>query len=91
MDGDLRVRHGGAGAEGVAVRRATAADLDAVVAINRAAATVAYAPLFGDAPYPEEGVRRRYARLLADPEAHVVLAGDLGYAAAIPSSSSRRR
>lgn len=71
MDGDLRIRH----------RRAGPEDLDAIVAINRASATSAYAAIFGDAPYPEEGVRRRYTRLLADPEAHVFIA-EGGYAAA---------
>jgi GNAT superfamily N-acetyltransferase len=78
VDGDLRIRHRSAGAEGLA------ADLDAIVAINRAAATAAYAPIFGDAPYPEEGVRGRYERLLADEHAHVFIADDLGYAAARP-------
>jgi GNAT superfamily N-acetyltransferase len=84
VDGDLRVRHGGAGAEGVEVRRAGLDDLDAVVALNRAAATHAYAEIFGDAPYPEANVRRRYERLLADPEAQVFLIEGLGYAAARP-------
>ena len=73
MDGDLRLRH----------RRARAEDLAAIVALNRAAATVAYAPIFGDAPYPEDAVRRRYARLLADPDTQVFIA-DHGYAAARP-------
>jgi GNAT superfamily N-acetyltransferase len=73
VDGDLRVRH----------RRAGPQDLDAIVAINRAAATAAYAEIFGDAPYPEDGVRRRYARLLADPAVRVFVADD-GYAAARP-------
>ena len=74
MDGDLRIRHCGAGAEG----------LEEIVAINRAAATAAYAAIFGGAPYPEDGVRRRYARLLADPEVDVFLADGVGYAAARP-------
>ena len=74
MDGDLRVRNCGPGAE----------ELDAIVAINRAAATAAYAGIFGDAPYPEDGVRRRYTRLLADPEVAVFLADGVGYAAARP-------
>lgn len=73
MDGDLRIRH----------RRAGAEDLDAIVAVNRASATVAFAPIFGDAPYPEDGVRRRYARLLADPEVQMFVA-DGAYAAARP-------
>lgn len=76
MDGDLRIRHCRPGAEDLS------ADLDAIVAINRASATAAYTPIFGDAPYPEDGVRRRYTRLLADPEVEVLIAGDLGYAAA---------
>jgi GNAT superfamily N-acetyltransferase len=84
VDGDLRVRHRGAGAEGVTLRRAVAGDLDTVVAVNRASATVAFAQIFGDAPYPEDGVRRRYAALLTDPDAYVFLAGELGYAAARP-------
>ena len=74
MDGDLRVRHCGPGAESV----------EAIVAINRAAATAAYAAIFGDAPYPEDGVRRRYTRLLADPEVRVFLVDGAGYAAARP-------
>ena len=74
MDGDLRIRDCGPGAEGV----------DAIVAINRAAATTAYAEIFGDAPYPEDGVRSRYTRLLADPDARVFIADGLGYAAARP-------
>jgi GNAT superfamily N-acetyltransferase len=74
MDGDLRIRNSGPGAE----------DLDAIVAINRAAATVAYAEIFGDAPYPEEGVRRRYTRLLTDPDARVFIVDGVGYAAARP-------
>jgi GNAT superfamily N-acetyltransferase len=72
VDGDLRIRH----------RRAGAEDLDAIVAINRAAASAAYAEIFGDAPYPEDGVRRRYTRLLADPDAQVFVAEGVGYAAA---------
>jgi GNAT superfamily N-acetyltransferase len=74
VDGDLRVRHRSAGAE----------DLTAIVAINRAAATAAYAEIFGDAPYPEDGVRRRYSYLLADPNVSVFIADGLGYAAARP-------
>jgi GNAT superfamily N-acetyltransferase len=74
VDGDLRVRDCSPGAEG----------LDAIVAINRAAATAAYAEIFGDAPYPEDGVRRRYTRLLADPEVRVFLVDGAGYAAARP-------
>ena len=73
MDGDLRIRH----------RRAGAQELDAIVAINRASATAAYAPIFGDTLYPEDAVRRRYTRLLADPDAYVFVA-DGGYAAARP-------
>jgi GNAT superfamily N-acetyltransferase len=85
VDGDLRVRNGGAGAEGVTLRRATAEDLDAVVAVNREAATHAYAEIFGDAPYPEEGVRRRYARLLAEAAVFITEGSrPLGYAAARP-------
>jgi putative acetyltransferase len=72
----------------VTVRPAAVCDLDAIVAVNRAAATEAYRPIFGDAPYPEEGVRRRYARLLGDPEATMLLAErasePVGYAAARP-------
>ncbi len=74
MDGDLRIRH----------CRASAEELDAIVALNRASATAAYAPIFGDAPYPEGGVRRRYARLLDDPDASVFVADGVGYAAARP-------
>jgi GNAT superfamily N-acetyltransferase len=84
VDGDLRVRNGGARAESLSVRLASTADLDAIVALNHAAATAAYAPIFGDAPYPEDGVRRRYARLLADPEVRVFIADGAGYAAARP-------
>jgi GNAT superfamily N-acetyltransferase len=74
VDGDLRVRHRSAGAE----------DLDAIVAINRASAIAAYAAIFGDAPYPEDAVRRRYTQLLGDPDVAVFIAGDVGYAAARP-------
>lgn len=74
MDGDLRIRHCGAGAE----------ELDAIVAINRASAASAYAAIFGDAPYPEDGVRRRYARLLADPDVRLFIVDGAGYAAARP-------
>jgi len=84
VDGDLRVRDGRAGAQGLALRRAGPADLDAVVAINRAAATRAYVGIFGDEPYPEAGVRRRYERLLADPRVHVFLLDGTAYAAARP-------
>jgi GNAT superfamily N-acetyltransferase len=72
VDGDLRIRDCGPGAEAV----------DAIVEINRVAATTAYAEIFGDAP--EGGVRRRYTRLLADSDAHVFIADGLGYAAARP-------
>jgi GNAT superfamily N-acetyltransferase len=74
VDGDLRVRHRSAGTE----------DLTAIVAINRAAATTAYAAIFGEAPYPEEGVRRRYTRLLGDPDVSVFIVDGRGYAAARP-------
>jgi GNAT superfamily N-acetyltransferase len=74
VDGDLRIRHCGAGAE----------ELDAIVAINRASATAAYAPIFGGAPYPEGGVRRRYERLLEDCDVRVFIADGVGYAAARP-------
>jgi len=72
----------------VTVRRARAADLDPIVAVNRAAATEAYRPIFGDAAYPEDGVRRRYTRLLAEPDVTVLVAERdgqaVGYAAARP-------
>jgi GNAT superfamily N-acetyltransferase len=74
VDRDLRVRHCGAGAE----------ELDAIVALNRASATAAYASIFGDAPYPDAGVRRRYARLLDDPDVRVFAVDGVGYAAARP-------
>lgn len=74
MDRDLRVRHRSAGAQ----------DLTAIVEINRAAATTAYAAIFGEARYPEEGVRRRYTRLLADPDVSVFIVDGRGYAAARP-------
>lgn len=74
MDRDLRVRDCGPGAE----------SLDAIVAINRAAATAAYTAIFGDMPYPEDGVRRRYTRLLVDADVRVFLVDGAGYAAARP-------
>jgi GNAT superfamily N-acetyltransferase len=63
-------------------------DLDAIVAVNRAAATAAYAQIFAGQPYPEDGVRERYRRLLRDPDVHLFVAEQagsaVGYAAARP-------
>jgi len=70
------------------VRAAVPGDLDAVVAVNRAAATAAFALIFADQPYPEDGVRARYQRLFRDPDVRLFVAeqaGNLvGYAAARP-------
>jgi GNAT superfamily N-acetyltransferase len=86
VDGDLRVRDGRAGAEGVELRAATPDDLEAIVGVNRASATAAYASIFGGTPFPEQGIRSRYTALLRD--AVIVLAERdgraLGYAAARP-------
>jgi GNAT superfamily N-acetyltransferase len=69
------------------VRAALPSDLDAVVAINRAAATEAYAPIFAGQPYPEHAVRARYERLLRESDVRLFLAEEasaVGYAAARP-------
>ena len=72
----------------VKIRVATRDDLDAVLAVNRAAAIRAYAPIFGDLPYPEAAVRSRYERLLAEADVRLFIAEDrmnaVGYAAARP-------
>jgi GNAT superfamily N-acetyltransferase len=72
----------------VEVRAASPTDLEAIVAINRAAATEAYAPIFAGLPYPEERVRARYQRLLSDDSTHLFIAEEtgkpVGYAAARP-------
>jgi GNAT superfamily N-acetyltransferase len=72
----------------VRVRAAFRRDLDAIVAVNRAAATRAYALIFPDQPYPEDGVRARYQRLLSDRRARLFVAEEagraVGYAAARP-------
>jgi GNAT superfamily N-acetyltransferase len=74
--------------DSVGVRVGSARDLDAIMAVNRAAATQSYALIFPDQPYPEEGVRARYQRLLSDPRVRLFVAeeagGAIGYAAARP-------
>lgn len=73
---------------GVEVRVATPTDLETIVAVNRAAATEAYASIFVGLPYPEERVRARYQRLLNDGSTHLFVAEEsgkpVGYAAARP-------
>lgn len=76
-------------AEGVVeVRAAALTDLDAIVVVNRAAATEAYAPIFDGVPYPEERVRARYQQLLNDGSTQLFIAEEagkpVGYAAARP-------
>lgn len=70
------------------VRAAFPGDLDAIVAVNRAAATQAYGLIFADQPYPEKGVRARYQRLLGDRGVRLFVAEEagsaVGYAAARP-------
>jgi GNAT superfamily N-acetyltransferase len=70
----------------VRVRAAFRRDLDAIVAVNRAAATRAYAQIFPDQPYPEDGVRARYERLFSDRRVRLFVAEEtgstVGYAAA---------
>jgi putative acetyltransferase len=70
------------------VRAAAPSDLDAVVAVNRAAATEAYALIFAGQPYPERAVRERYERLLGESDVDLFLAEQagsaIGYAAARP-------
>jgi GNAT superfamily N-acetyltransferase len=72
----------------VEVRAASPTDLEAIVAVNRAAATEAYSPIFGGLPYPEERVRARYQRLLGDCSTHLFVAEEtgnpVGYTAARP-------
>jgi len=72
----------------VQVRAAFPSDLDTIVAVNRAAATEAYALIFADQSYPERGVRARYDRLLSDPGVGLFVAEQagsaVGYAAARP-------
>ena len=74
--------------ESVRVRAASPRDLDAIVAVNRATATQAYALIFPGQPYPEEGVRTRYQRLLSDRRVRLFVAEEAGsavaYAAARP-------
>lgn len=63
-------------------------DLEAIVAVNRAAATEAYATIFGGLPYPEERVQARYQQLLTHASTRLFVAEEagspVGYAAARP-------
>jgi GNAT superfamily N-acetyltransferase len=70
------------------VRFGDPVDLDVILAVNRAAATRAYARIFGDLPYPEERVQARCQRLLDEADVAVFVAEEsgkaVGYAAARP-------
>ena len=56
-------------------RPATAADADALTALERDTNLVALAHVFPDVPYPEDEVRARWLRLLADPAVTVEVVG----------------
>jgi GNAT superfamily N-acetyltransferase len=64
------------GERGAAVFRvATAADADALTALERDTNLVALAHVFAGVPYPYDEVRDRWLRLVADPEVRVEVAG----------------
>ena len=56
-------------------RPATAADVDALTALERDTNLVALAHVFPDVPYPSDEVRERWLRLVADPDVRVEVAG----------------
>jgi GNAT superfamily N-acetyltransferase len=56
-------------------RPATAADADALTALERDTNMVALAHVFPDVPYPSDEVRERWLRLVADPDVRVEVAG----------------
>jgi GNAT superfamily N-acetyltransferase len=56
-------------------RPATPADAVALTELERDTNLVALAHVFPDVPYPEDDVRERWERLLADPDVRVEVAG----------------
>jgi GNAT superfamily N-acetyltransferase len=56
-------------------RPATADDADALTALERDTNLVALAHVFPDVPYPDDEVRERWLRLVADPEVRVEVVG----------------
>jgi GNAT superfamily N-acetyltransferase len=64
-----------AGAESGTFRPATAADADALTALERETNLLALAHVFPGVPYPTKEVRERWMRLVADPAVHVEVAG----------------
>ena len=59
-------------------RPATAADVDALTELERDTNLVALAHVFPGVPYPDDEVRERWRRLLADPRVRVEVAGPPG-------------
>ena len=59
----------------VVFRPATAADAEALTALERDTNLVALAHVFPDVPYPYDEVRVRWLRLLSDPDVHIEVAG----------------
>jgi GNAT superfamily N-acetyltransferase len=56
-------------------RPATADDADALTALERDTNLVALAHVFPDVPYPDDAVRERWLRLVADPQVSVEVVG----------------
>jgi GNAT superfamily N-acetyltransferase len=56
-------------------RPATADDADALTAVERDTNLVALAHVFPDVPYPDDAVRERWLRLVADPQVSVEVVG----------------
>ena len=56
-------------------RPASAADAEALTALERDTNLVALAHVFPDVPYPSDEVRERWLRLVADPDVRVEVAG----------------
>ena len=63
------------GADAATFRPATAADADALTALERETNLVALAHVFPGVPYPTTEVRERWLCLVAHPEVHVEVAG----------------
>jgi GNAT superfamily N-acetyltransferase len=60
---------------GPVFRPATTADADALTALERDTNLVALGHVFSGVPFPYEDVRKRWLRLLADPEVRVEVTG----------------
>jgi GNAT superfamily N-acetyltransferase len=63
------------GPETTTFRPATAADAEALTALERDTNLVALAHVFPDVPYPSAEVRRRWLGLIADPSVRVEVVG----------------